>query len=222
MWKNIIYKEWIKMRWAVLLSTLFGLLAVIYIILIIRYGVKAMGADSMWYSVMFNGYIYFKILMIVPPLIALVTTIAQYFPETVNKRIKLTFHLPFNENGILMRMHLFGIVCLLLSYFLITFVFLAGSRLYFPYELVRDALITVLPWFLGGFAIYFLGALIILEPLWLFKVIYSAVSIAFIFIYYLKAPMAAYSPVLISLFILTCCITGSLLFSGYRFRKGEM
>ncbi len=222
MWKNLIYKEWIKMRWAMLLSSLFGLLVVMYIILRVRSGILAVGADSLWYSVLFNGYIYFKLLIFVPALIALVATIAQYYPETVNKRIKLTFHLPFNENRILLRMHLFGTICLVTTYFLIITLFLIGSRLFFPFEIVAGSFVTILPWFMGGFVIYFLGALVILEPLWRFKIMYAAVSIAFIFIYYQSAPMSGYAHIIWKLIILTFCLMGTLLFSGYRFRKGEM
>ena len=148
--------------------------------------------------------------------------VAQYFPETINKRIKLTFHLPVRENRILLVMHGFGTTCLALSYLLILGLFAGVSRIFFPSEIVRDALVSVFPWFLAGLTAYFIVALIMLEPVWRYRVADFLIGGFFISIYLMSPATAAYGPANTGLFILTVLLSITVVFSAYRFRKGEM
>jgi hypothetical protein len=157
-----------------------------------------------------------------PFVFGLAIALAQYFPETVNKRIKLTFHLPVYENEILIRMHAFGAACLAVLFLVFFLVFIAGSSLFFPSEIIWPSVVTITPWFLGGLATYFISALILLEPIWLYRGLYSVVGGGFITFYYSSASIGGYEPILVSLFLLTGLSSIVILFSGYRFRKGEM
>jgi hypothetical protein len=114
------------------------------------------------------GYQYFGYLKYIPLVGGLLIAIAQYFPETINKRIKLSFHLPLKENKILLMMHAFGFGSLLVAYLAIFAVFVVFSASFFPSQIVNDAIISVFPWFLAGFTASFLVALIVLEPVWMY------------------------------------------------------
>lgn len=222
MWKSVIYKEWIKTRWFVILFAIVGISAVAYIFLNVQRDFKFNDANNYWYNILFMGVRYFGSLKFIPILGALAIAVAQYFPETVSKRIKLSFHLPINENRVLLMMMLYGTVCLLACYFVQLALFYALSVIYFPANIVLPALATITPWFLSGFATYYLAALIVLEPVWKYRLAYFAVAGIFIPLYFQSAPNGAYAPANLGLTILVVISSISLLFSGYRFRKGEM
>jgi hypothetical protein len=222
MWKSVIYKEWIKTRWVIILYAILGLGVVAYIFLNVQRDFKFNDANNYWYNILFMGVRYFGSLKFVPLFGALAISVAQFFPETVSKRIKLTFHLPLNENRVLLMMMLYGTVALVASYFLQLALFYALSVVFFPSDIIFPALASITPWFLSGFACYYLAALIVLEPVWKYRVAYLVVAGTFVPLYIQSAPTGAYAPANLALALLVIIISVSLLFSGYRFRKGEM
>lgn len=222
MWKLVVYKEWLKIRWFLVGYTLLGILGVGYLLLTVKHDFAFSGGKNIWNSILFLGNQFFSPLKYVSLAGGLIIAIAQYFPETVNKRIKLSFHLPLGENKVLLMMHTFGAVSLLLSFVIIFGLFSGFCLIYFPVQMVIYSLITILPWVLAGFSAYFLGALIILEPHWMFRFYYSLVGGFFLTIFFVPAVTSAYSPANSGLFVLTAILSIALLFSAYLFRKGEM
>ena len=224
MWKSILNKEWIKIRWFAIIYAALGVLVVGNIFLKVQHDFEFSKAANYWYSILFlgNQFYEYSLFKFVPLLGALAIALAQYFPETVNKRIKLTFHLPVNENKALLVMVLFGAFCLFAIAAIQVLLFTGLSLLYFPAEIIQSALISVAPWFLCGFAVYFLSALIVLEPVWKYRFLYLLVAVTFVPIYLQSAASRAYSPALPLLIIFAVLLSVALLFSGYRFRKGEM
>ncbi|HYQ58912.1 MAG TPA: hypothetical protein VEP89_16335 [Draconibacterium sp.] len=222
MWKGIIYKEWLKIRWFLLIYAGLGVLTVIYIFIRIHHDISFSSPNGYWYNALFMGMQYFALLKFLPVAGALSIALAQYFPETVNKRIKLTFHLPVNENKTLLNIWLFGAATLLLSYLVQFVLFLALSMVYFPSDIYVPAIVSILPWYLAGLTCYNLAALIVLEPIWKYRILYLTITVLFLPLYLQNAPTAAYSPVIPYLIILVLFSSFSLLFSGYRLRKGEM
>ncbi|HUW92033.1 MAG TPA: hypothetical protein VMV74_02630 [Bacteroidales bacterium] len=222
MFKSILYKEWIKIRLIVMIALGLSLLALINIFLKVRHDILFVDAANYWYSFLFRGYTFFGILKFLPFAIGLSVAVAQYFPETVNKRIKLTFHLPVSENGVLIKMHGFGAGILLALFAVIYVVFISGSAMFFPHNIIEASLLTLTPWFLGGLATYFLVALILLEPIWIYRGLYTIVAAGFITIFFASSSIGAYKQVLWPLVLITLSLSCVVLFSGYRFRKGEM
>ncbi len=222
MWRSIIYKEWLKTRWFILLFFILGILTVGYIFLKVQHDFKFNDPNNFWYVILFMKVQYFSFLKFVPIAGALAISVAQFFPETVSKRIKLTFHLPINENKILLIMMLFGTACLLAIYVLLLAIFYGLSSLFFPSDIIIPALITITPWFLSGFAIYYFVALIVLEPVWKYRFLYIIVAVTILPLFMESVPIGSYAPANLVLAILVIILSVSLLFSGYRFRKGEM
>ena len=222
MYKAIFYKEWLKIRWALVLFFLLGLVTLTNIFLRVRYNINFMEAHDYWYRILIQGMNYAGSLKFIPFLAGLGIAIAQYFPETVNQRIKLTFHLPIRENKVLLIQHGFGLACLLLVYAVIMLAFQMGSAIFFPSDIINLTFTTILPWFLGGLATYSLVALILLEPLWLYRVLYAVIAYGFVSQFYMRVVPLAYSKVMGGFVILALITTIVVLFSGYRFRKGEM
>jgi hypothetical protein len=111
---------------------------------------------------------------------------------------------------------------LLILFLIVMGLFTAGSAIFFPSNMINPSLVTVTPWFLGGMATYFLVALILLEPVWIFRGLYTIVAAGFVAIFYTGAAIEAFRPVLPLLILITLLLSFVVLFSGYRFRKGEM
>jgi hypothetical protein len=224
MWKSVIYKEWLKTRWIIFVFAGLGILAVGNIFLKVKHDFAFNEPTNYLYRILYMNMRYFSygLFKFIPVVGAAAIAISQYFPETINKRIKLTFHLPLNENKVLLMMTLFGTFCLLSVYLLIYLLFLFLSALYFPLEIIQAALISVTPWFLSGFVIYYLTTLIVLEPVWKYRFLYLIVAGAFVPVYLETSVAGAYAPVIPVLAVLSAILSISLLFSGYRFRKGEM
>jgi len=222
MLKAVIYKEWIKLKWFLIIYVLFALLVTGYIFIKVQHDIAFHEAKNYWYGILFQGFLYFKYLKYIPLIGGLVVAIAQFFPETVNKRIKLTFHLPKDENSMLLMMMEFGAVCLLLCFTLVFLLFWFLSARFLPAEIISAAVISIIPWFLAGFAAYFLVALIILEPVWLFRFLYFAATCAILPFFIEPAVSGGYAPLNLKLVLIVILLSVSLLFSGYRFRKGEM
>lgn len=222
MWKSLIYKEWLKVKWFFILFAAIGILAVGYVFLKVQHDFTFNGAKNYWYLFLFQKLQFFSYLKFVPVAGALAIAVAQYFPETVTRRIKLTFHLPLNENKALLIMMFFGTVCLLACYVLFVSLFLGLSFLFFPAEIIGSAMVSIAPWFLAGFAVYYLTALIVLEPVWKFRFLYLVVFASVIPFYFEKAVSGGYAPAIPGLFVLTVILSIAVLFSGFRFRKGEM
>lgn len=222
MWKSMIYKEWLKTKWFIILYAILELSAVAYIFLNVQRNFKFNDANNYWYSILYLRVRYFEYLKFVPIIGALPISLAQYFPETVNKRIKLTFHLPIDENRSLLMMMLYGTCCLLSCYILQLALFYALSIIYFPSNIILPALVSITPWFLSGFAVYYLAATIVLEPVWKYRLFYLVVAAAFIPLFFQTSLTGGYAPANLGLALLVVITSISLLFSGYRFRKGEM
>ncbi|WP_319502355.1 hypothetical protein [uncultured Draconibacterium sp.] len=224
MWKSIIYKEWLKIRWVAIIYAALGVLVVGNIFLKVQHDFEFSNAANYWYSILFQGNKFFEysLFKFVPLAGAVAIALTQYFPETINKRIKLTFHLPINENKALLVMMLFGTFCQVAISTVLILIFTGMSLAYFPAEIIQSALISTAPWFLCGFVVYFLTALIVLEPVWKYRFIYILVTATFVPIYLQTVAASAYSPSLPLLIVFTILLSVVLLFSGYRFRKGEM
>ena len=222
MFKSVVFKEWLKIRWFLIILSLISVIAVGNIFLKVQHNITFNEANKYWYLLLFQNHHYFRYLKIVPLLTGLAIAVAQYIPEIMNRRIKLTFHLPVNENKILIMMLGFGTISLLVSYAIMFSIFTGLSNCFFAKEIVHAAIISVTPWFLAGFAAYFLAALIILEAIWKYRIAYFITACAFILLYFENSVAGGYSPVNLKMAILTLLISVSLLFSAYRFRKGEM
>ena len=222
MFKSVVYKEWIKTRWFLIILTILGLAAVGNIFLKVQHNIAFNEAHKYWYLILFQNQLYYKSLKFVPIIIGLLVGIAQYVPEIVDKRIKLAFHLPINENKIVLMMLSYGVIVLTICFTLLFSFFLLLSHNFLPEEIVRAATSSIVPWFLAGFTAYFLGALVTLEAIWKYRIAYILAALAFILFFFEKSMAGGYANINGKLIILTIMISLSLTFSAYRFRKGEM
>lgn len=222
MWNSIIFKEWLKIKWFVLGLNLIGVLAISYVFLSLRHDMEFYAPNKYWFSILFMGNVFYNLIKFIPLIMGLIIGVSQFFPEIVDKRIKLSFHLPLNENSLLLKMMAFGALALIASYTIFYGFLLLSSSYYFPYEIIKMVAYTTIPWFIAGLSIYFWTALLVFEPIWKYKVAYGIIGYFFINIFFVSCDQITIKPILFNLIGLTVISSIALLFSAFRFRKGEM
>ncbi|WP_162304401.1 hypothetical protein [Maribellus luteus] len=222
MWKSMFYKEWIKVRLASILSLAVGTVAILGIYLNVRHTFIITNAHEFWDGIINQRHIYFKLFKYIPLGIGILIGLSQFLPEVKDKRIKLTLHLPLNEEKAGLKMVAFGLTCLLTLYSILSALLILPGRYYFPYEVVALSANTIIPWFSAGLAAYFITGLITIEPLWKYKVFYTLLGFAFINLFYQSDLAGAYQYAWLPFLGIISLVSISILFSIYRFRKGEM
>lgn len=222
MLSSIFYKEWIKIGKISLLLTAVGLLIIAGIHLTVRHDLLMKDAEIYWSEILYQKYVYFSIFKFLPLITGLLIGLAQFIPETVDKRIKLSLHLPVNEEEIVLKMAGIGTALVLLIFTLLFAVMYGWSLVYFPVEIVNKMAVSIIPWFLSGLAAYFLASFVILEPIWKYRILYILTGGAFITLFYKSNVSGSYQPAILPLLVCVLMLSISSLFSIYRFRKGEM
>lgn len=218
MYSALLYKEWLKIRWAYLGMTLLSLLALTYIALNLAYYTEFMTAKGFWGNVILLGFPFFSDIQYIPLLAGIVIAVVQFSPEMNLSRLKLTLHLPVEENVLLFQMISLGFALLVFLFALITILLWVIVGIYFPAEVVSFVLNTSFPWLVVGLAAYFLTAAIILEPVWVRRLILIPFSLGFLDLYFIaENPHAQLILFLVFSGLLTSIL---ILFSGYHFKRG--
>lgn len=218
MYKALIFKEWLKIRWAYGAMTLLSLLAVTYVALNMAYYNEFMTAKGFWGNVILLGFPFYTELEYIPVLAGIIIAIVQFAPETNDSRLKLTLHLPVEENKLLLQMISFGFVLLFVLFILLTFLLWTIIGIYFPSEVILYVLKIWLPWSIAGLATYFLTSAIIVEPIWIRRLIMIPFALGFIHVFFDIFNHTA--QLILFLTILSLFSSTLVLFSGYHFKRG--
>jgi hypothetical protein len=153
-------------------------------------------------------------------LAGVLVAITQYVPELQFKRLKLTLHLPLDENKIVSTMLLYGFGVVLLLSFVTLSLLLLGLSNSFPAEIVGASFQQSLPWFLAGPAAYLIAAWICLEPQWKQRVLNTIPGIIALSFFFLKAKSGAYQPFDPYLTGLVIIAFSFAFYSTTRFKEG--
>src|SRR5258708_20321050 len=183
MWKSIIYKEWLKIRKPAIILFLAGILLIIGIYSGVRHDLILRDAELVWVKILIMNSVYFTILKFFPLIIGLLVGIAQFVPEIIDKRIKLTLHLPVNEETVVLKMIGFGVFSLFIVFGIMLLLFYSLGSYYFPYEIAGPSLVSILPWFMAGLGFFFLFSF------FFFFTIYQKKIFFFIYAYFFFYPI---------------------------------
>ena len=109
----------------------------------------------------------------------------------------------------------------LLAVFLITITALSAiTLLSFPSEVLYSTLITVFPWFLAGFVVYWFTIMIIVEQTWFQRVLLLAIGYGFVQLLSVSYGYNNYANSWPIFTLLGLFSSLSVLVSGHRFRRG--
>lgn len=167
MWRSILLKEWLKTRKTFAAAVLLHLGICLKIFLDVRQQLLTEHAEMVWYQAIHLQTVFCRDLRLLPLLTGLALAAAQFIPEILGRRLRISLHLPVDRD----RMTLF---CLLAGMLLLTSTAALGAALvsmtmlhFFPVEVAQATLLTMIPWFLAGLLAYLGCVTVLLEGFWL-------------------------------------------------------
>ena len=218
--KAIFYKEWIKMRWFCLVAALFRAGFTAYALLRVQRVITFKGAAHIWEVMLEKEVVFIDILQYLPVLLGVLLALVQFIPEMTHKRLKLTLHLPFPQRKMILLMMGVGLAALAVLSAVQAFVLWCYFHTLLAPELVSRILLTSLPWYLAGLALYPLAAWVCLEPTWRRRVADILVAVGVCRLFFLSETPQAYDGMLPWLLALLLCVLFFPLLSVYRFKQG--
>ena len=218
--KAIFYKEWIKMSWFCLVAALFLAGFTAYALLRVQRVITFKGAAHIWEVMLEKEVVFIDILQYLPVLLGVLLALVQFIPEMTHKRLKLTLHLPFPQRKMILLMMGVGLAALAVLSAVQAFVLWCYFHTLLAPELVSRILLTSLPWYLAGLALYPLAAWVCLEPTWRRRVADILVAVGVCRLFFLSETPQAYDGMLPWLLALLLCVLFFPLLSVYRFKQG--
>lgn len=218
--KAIFYKEWIKMRWFCHVAALFLAGFTAYALLRVQRVITFKGAAHIWEVMLEKEVVFIDILQYLPVLLGVLLALVQFIPEMTHKRLKLTLHLPFPQRKMILLMMGVGLAALAVLSAVQAFVLWCYFHTLLAPELVSRILLTSLPWYLAGLALYPLAAWVCLEPTWRRRVADILVAVGVCRLFFLSETPQAYDGMLPWLLALLLCVLFFPLLSVYRFKQG--
>ncbi len=218
--KSVLFKEWLKMK-----SAFWGLLGlwlivVVYIYFDIAYQLKFFEASIIWYNITVLGMQFYYVLYYIPLLTGLILGITQYVPEITEKRLKLTLHLPVNESKMLLVMSGVGSIMLIAIYAFSLILLVLVSSHYYAKEITYSMLATIIPWYLAGLILYFSASMIILEPIWKRRLLYTPIVLGFVSLLTEDKFYNLYDKSIVKFAFIAIFFFFGVLITGYRFKRG--
>lgn len=218
----LFYKEWIKTRQVIFLSIILFAGFITYTFIDIAQMFRLNRPETIWSSIILKDIYLISNVQWLPLVAGTVLSIAQYVPEIINKRLKLTLHLPLQDGTIVTWMLSYGFFVLLTLFTITIATLLIGLNTYFPNEFILSSFYTSIPWFMAGFTAYFLTAWIILEPVWKYRVSFIMISICTLILYFFDGKSGAYIPFIPYLLIIMVMSIYFPFYSVIRFKEGAL
>ena len=218
--KAIFFKEWIKTRWYLLAALVVFVSYTLYLILRVGNAIEFKGAAHLWAILLTRDVIFIEPIQYVPMIFGLLLGVVQFVPEVVQKRLKLTLHLPFPQSGMVLYMMLFGLGALTIvtvTQIAALWIFL---QQYMAAELIAHILLSSLPWYAAGYAAYLMTYAVCIEPSWRMRSLIILTGIGLLRIHFLLDVPQSYNSFIVPLFLFDLAALLLILRSMVRFKEG--
>ena len=218
MLRAIFLKEWLKLRWALLGLLLLHVGMLAYLFLRLRHQFKVEHSEMIWYWAFELRRLPYDQLIYLPALTGAVIAVAQFAPEMIGGRFRLSLHLPIRGDVLVWTWVAFGAGAGLVLALLDAAGLYGIVSLFFPREAAASAVLTALPWLLGGWVSYFSTTLLLLEPAASRRIIYLALGLAFLGLLYLHRGYQEYDRILPVLAAMSLLFVPAVVLPAHRYR----
>ncbi|NCC41464.1 MAG: hypothetical protein EOM21_18975 [Gammaproteobacteria bacterium] len=218
MLRAIMLKEWLKLRWVWTAALLVHLGGLLYLLLALRHQFQVEHSEMIWYWAFELRRLLYTQIQFLPALTGAVLAVAQFGPEMLGGRFRLSLHLPVRGDLLVWSWVGFGA---LLGGLL---ALLDGVGLYwivgrwFPHEAAVSAVLTALPWLLGGWVAYFGTTLALLEPARARRLVYAGLTFALLALLYQARGYQEYDRILSALTALALLFLPAVILPAHRYR----
>ena len=154
MLRNIFMKEWLKTRMAVVLVFVASLGLCAYLLIDAHRLIAINGVMPVWDTLLERDTLLLELLEFVPLIAGILLGCTQMLPEMLQKRIKLTLHLPIENWKAIGIMVLYGVIIMLGLLVLNIGLCYAVLQIWLPTEMLRHIFLTVLVWYVAGISFY--------------------------------------------------------------------
>ncbi|WP_430933321.1 hypothetical protein [Saccharicrinis sp. 156] len=219
--KALLYKEWKKTELFVWGIFGVGIILLTYTFLKLGRSFRFVGMEHLIDVIVNRKQFAYTDMKYYPLAAGLCLGLAQYIPEMIQKRIKLTLHLPLNENRIIALMYSYGLGVLLFIFTVDNIGIIVFTRINFPLEIMVNYIVTSIPWYIAGLVAYSFVAMICLEPTWSRRVFNVLIGAGTVKLSFISSLPAAQEPVIGLLLVLTVIVIPFGFLSVYRFKQGK-
>ncbi|NJD21752.1 MAG: hypothetical protein FIA82_03655 [Melioribacter sp.] len=220
MFKSLVFKEWLKIRWVFIGLAAVNFLVVMNIYFDLLNTFKVYSANVVVGQFQAYEIVFYSNIKYILLLTGLILGVFQFFPEINQTRLKLTFHLPRKENKLMFQMVSVGVL-LLISIFLFDAVSLSIiCTKFLPREFFESMLITTLPWYIGSICTYIWLITIFIEPNWVKKTISILVAVGIVSLFYAGEGYGKYAFSIWYFVLLTGFCSSIIFLSAYNFKRG--
>ncbi len=163
MYRSIILKEWLKLRWFFAACVLAHLALCLRIFFVIGRQMREEHAEMVWYQAIHIHTVMYQDIRFLPLFTGLLLAAAQFMPEILGRRMRIALHLPTGRDRMLLLCLLAGIALYLIATGLGVVGVFVTLRRFFPLEVAFSALPTMAPWLLAGLLAYLGMTIVLLE-----------------------------------------------------------
>jgi hypothetical protein len=220
MWKALVYKEWKKTKWLNIGIISVGTILLAYIFMKLGRSFRYASMEHLWDVIINRNQFLFRNLKYFPLAASICLGLAQFVPEMIQKRIKLTLHLPLSEYKAIFIMLAYGQILLLLIFIIHILTTLFFAQIHFPSEITTSMLYTVIPWYIAGLTAYLFIAMICLEPTWKRRIFNILLMIGTLDVFFLSGFPEAYNFIIFLLMVIPIYVLPFTLLSISRFKEG--
>lgn len=218
--KALFFKEWLKIRTCYLCMAAVVAAMTVYCLMRIGRVITIKDVSHLWELMIGRDMVFTEVLQYVFLPVGIAVAVAQFLPEILQKRLKLTLHLPVSQQRMTFTMLAFGAIALVVLFALNALAVWGYTQRLLAEELTARILLTMIPWYLGGLAAYFLTAWILTEPTLYMKIVAALLSIAVLRVYYLSDDPESYNGFLPFLAWITLSLSSLTWLSVLRFKAG--
>lgn len=219
---SIFYKEWIKIRYFFLALVCLNGAVCLKIWVDIRRQLQAEHAEMIWYQAIHIQSLFYSDIRYIPLLSGICLAVVQFVPEILQKRMRLSLHLPVDREGLLALFLALGLGLYAVLALLDAAALWAVCRCYFPLEVALAGLSTILPWHYAGFVGYLGASLILLEPAWSRRIFVLLIFSGFISLLFSGSGYCRLNPALPWLMMLAPLFFLMVFQGGFRFQQGDV
>lgn len=217
----LIFKEWIKTRWCLLLIAAACWGTTIYNMIRVFRAVNLRGVEHIWQVVIGKDAIFVDSLTYIPAIGGLLLSLVQFMPEMKRKSLKLTLHLPLPRLATVNTMLIYGAACLAVIFVMDFIIIICAMKNAFASQIVARISLAIAPWHIAGLCSYLLTSCIVLEPTWKRRIAISVAALLLLSIFYLGQDPAAYTVFWPGLLVVTLLSISLSWLSVDRFVAGK-
>jgi len=218
--KAFFNKEWIKLRYVFLGLLTANIGMAVYLCLQLRFFNNYYDPIAVWDAWVSRGFLFFGRYQWLPVASSVILAVMQFLPEVQGQRVRLVLHLPLQEEVAVSLHLLVGVVMQLLLFMPPFLLFVWMSVVSFPQEMLRNLVLTAVPWYLAAGLAYYMIAALMLEFRWRYRVAYILLTVGSLRFLLMDGFFDLYQRVLPGFLIWVLLAFTIPLLSSYRFRKG--